>query len=133
VVGRGGTILHTEDGGSTWSQQKSGTDAELESVSIVRPYGVIGLQLKDVPSPAGARAPVVSSVVLIASVVPDGPADKAGLKAGDTIVALNGSQVKDADELLDDVFALRPGTDAKLTYIRNGKEGTAVVSIVDGS
>jgi len=133
VVGRGGTILHTEDGGSTWSQQKSGTDAELESVSIVRPYGVIGLQLKDVPSPAGARAPVVSSVVLIVSVVPDSPADKAGLKKGDTIVALNGNPVKNTDELVSEIFALKPGTDARVAYIRNGRDGTADVSVGDGS
>ena len=29
AVGKAGTILHTEDGGNTWSQQKSGTDANL--------------------------------------------------------------------------------------------------------
>ena len=133
AVGKGGTILHTEDGGSTWSQQKSGTDAELQSVSFARPYGVIGLQLKDLPSPAGARVHVVSSETFISYVVPDGPADKAGLKKGDIIVALNGNPARNTGELMDEIFALQPGTHASLVYIRNGKEETADVIIVDGS
>jgi hypothetical protein len=133
VVGKNGVILHTEDGGSTWSQQKSGTNAELESVSFVRPYGVIGLQLKDAPNSAVAGAHAASSAVLIATVVPDGPGDKAGLKTGDIIVALNGNPVKNTDEVVAEIFALRPGTDARLAYIRNGKDGTADVTIGDGS
>ena len=91
VVGKSGTILHTEDGGDTWSQQKSGTSAELQSISIVKPYGVIGLQLKDVPGPADPRTHIVSAVVHVVSAVPGGPADNAGLKAGDIIIALNGN------------------------------------------
>jgi photosystem II stability/assembly factor-like uncharacterized protein len=131
VVGKNGTILHTEDGGSTWWQQTSGTDAELESVSIVRPYGVIGMQLKDLPGPAGARAAGV--VVSVMSIVPDGPADKAGLKKGDTIVALNGNPVKNTGEFVAGIFDLKPGTEAMVGYIRNGKEGTADVIVGDGS
>jgi photosystem II stability/assembly factor-like uncharacterized protein len=133
AVGKGGTILHTEDGGSTWSQQKSGTDAELQSVSFVRPYGVIGFQLEDLPSPAGVRIHVVSSGTLISYVVPDGPADKAGLKKGDIIVALNGNPARNTGELMDEIFALKPGTHASLVYIRNGKEETADVIVADGS
>ncbi len=133
AVGKGGTILHTEDGGSTWSQQKSGSDAELQSVSFVRPYGVIGFQLEDLPSPAGARVHVVSSGTFISYVVPDGPADKAGLKKGDIIGALNGNPARNTGELLDEIFALKPGTHASLVYIRNGKEETVDVIIADGS
>ena len=133
IVGRGGAILHTEDGGRTWSQQKSGTDALLESVTIVRPYGAIGVQLKDVPNAAVAPAHVVSYSTTVLNVVPGAPADEAGLKTGDIIVALNGKQVKSSGEMLTEVFALKPGTDAKLDYVRNGKDGTTDVRIVDGS
>jgi hypothetical protein len=133
VVGHGGTILHTEDGGSTWRQQKSGTDADLQSVGIVRPYGVIGVQLKDVPNPAGTRAPVASYGEAVVGVVPGGPADEAGLKAGDTVVALNGEKVKSSDDFATSVFALKPGSDARVEYIREGKNGTADVRIGDGS
>jgi photosystem II stability/assembly factor-like uncharacterized protein len=133
IVGRGGIILHTSDGGLTWSPQKSGTDAELQSVSIVKPYGVIGLQLKDLPGPADPRTHVVSTVVHVISAVPGGPADNAGLKAGDIIVALNGNPVNSTDEVVSGVFVLKPGTEAMLSYIRNGKDGTADVIVGDGS
>lgn len=133
IVGRGGIILHTSDGGNTWSPQKSGTGAELQSISIVKPYGVIGLQLKDLPGPADARTHVVSTIVHVMSAVPGSPADRAGLKAGDIIFALNGNPVKDTDDVVSGIFVLKPGTEARLSYIRNGKDGTADVIVVDGS
>jgi photosystem II stability/assembly factor-like uncharacterized protein len=133
TVGKGGTILHTEDGGDTWLQQKSGIDTELQSISIVKPYGVIGLQLKDVSGPADPRTHIVSSFVHVISAVPGGPADKAGVKAGDVIVALNGNPVKSTDNFVDEIFALKPGTDARLSYIRDGKYEAANVIVGDGS
>ncbi len=132
IVGRGGAILHTEDG-HTWSQQKSGTGALLESVTIVRPYGAIGVELKDVPNAAVAAANAVSYRIAVQSVVPGGPADEAGLKTGDIVVALNGKQVKSTSDMVDEVFDLKPGTDAKLDYVRNGMERTVDVRIGDGS
>ena len=133
IVGRNGVILHTENGGSTWSQEKSGTTTELQSISIVKPYGVIGLQLKDFPGPANPSTHVPSTVVHVISAVPGGPADNAGLKAGDIIVALNGDPVKNTDDLVSGIFVQKPGTYARLSYIRNGKDGTADVIVGDGS
>lgn len=37
AVGPSGTILHTEDGGSSWQAQESGTENDLSSVSFVSP------------------------------------------------------------------------------------------------
>ena len=133
IVGHGGIILHTEDGGSTWSQEKSGTNADLMSVCIVKPYGVIGLQLQDVTSGTGAQTHVVRPGSMIGAVVPGGPADKAGLKVGDIIVALNGNPMKSTAELVGSIFVLKPGTDAKVSYIRNGKQETSDVIVADGS
>jgi photosystem II stability/assembly factor-like uncharacterized protein len=133
AVGKGGIILHTEDGGNTWSPQKSGTHSELQSISIVEPYGVIGLQLKDLPGRADPGTHVPSTVVNVVSAVPGGPADKAGLKAGDIIVALNGSPVGSTDEVVAGIFVLKPGTDARVSYVRDGKDLTADVIVGDGS
>ena len=65
--------------------------------------------------------------------MPGGPADNAGMKAGDIIVALNGSPEKNTDEVVSGIFVLKPGTDARLSYIRNGKDATADVTVGDGS
>jgi S1-C subfamily serine protease len=94
---------------------------------------VIGLQLKDVPGPTDARTHIVSSVVHVISAVPGGPADNAGLKAGDIIFALNGNPVKDTDDVVSGIFVLKPGTYARVSYIRDGKDGMADVIVGDGS
>jgi len=133
AVGHDGIVLQTKDGGSTWLQEKSGTDVDLMSVCVVKPYGVIGLQLMDVISGTGAKAHVVRDGSKIGAVVPGGPADQAGLKIGDILVALNGNPVKNTADFVSSVFALKPGTAARVGYLRNGKEGTADVIVGDGS
>jgi serine protease Do len=93
--------------------------------------GSIGVQFNAVPNPAVARVYGVNSGVTIADVTAGGPAAKAGLKTGDTIVSVNGKPVKNGDELVATISALKPGTTAKLGYVRNGKEETAEVTIAD--
>jgi serine protease Do len=93
--------------------------------------GSIGVQFNAVPNPAVARVYGVNSGVTIASVTANGPAEKAGLKTGDTIVSVNGKPIKNGDELVAYISALKPGTSAKLGYVRNGKESTAEVTIAD--
>ncbi len=67
----------------------------------------------------------------IASITPNGPAEKAGLKTGDTITSVNGKPVKNGDELVAEISSLKPGTQAKVGYVRNGKDSTAEVTIAD--
>jgi len=93
--------------------------------------GSIGVQFNAVANPAVTRVYGVNSGVTIASVTPNGPSEKAGLKTGDTIVSVNGKPIKNGDELVAMISALKPGTTAKLGYVRNGKESTAEVTIAD--
>jgi serine protease Do len=93
--------------------------------------GSIGVQFNAVPNPAVARVYGVTSGVTIADVTSGGPAEKAGLKTGDTIISVNGHPVKNGDELVADISAIKPGSTAKIGYVRNGKEQTAQVTIAD--
>ncbi len=95
--------------------------------------GSIGVEFNAVPNPAVARVYGVSSGVTIANVTPNGPADKAGLKTGDTIVTVDGKSVKSGDDLVAEISAIKPGETAKLGYIRNGKDLTASVIVADRS
>ena len=95
--------------------------------------GSIGVQFNAVPNPAVARVYGVNSGVTIASITPNGPAEKAGLKTGDTIISVNGKPVKNGDELVADISALKPGSTAKIGYIRGGKEQSAELTIADRS
>jgi serine protease Do len=58
---------------------------------------------------------------LVAEVVPDAPAAKAGLKEGDVITAINGTPVKDANNLTLTVTSMAPGTKLTLDVLRDGK------------
>ncbi|MEY2857112.1 MAG: hypothetical protein RLZZ74_1424 [Cyanobacteriota bacterium] len=59
--------------------------------------------------------------VLVIKVVPDSPADKAGLRAGDVIGQINGQAVKDADALQQVVETSQVGKNLQLALKRNGQ------------
>jgi len=67
--------------------------------------------------------------VLITEVVPDSPADKAGLKRRDIIVALDGKTVEDWQSFRNHVALLEPGTKVTLSVFRDGKEKEIKVEI----
>src|SRR5215831_20550131 len=52
--------------------------------------------------------------VLVNSVTPGGPGEKAGLKTGDVIVRLNGKDVNDPNTLRNEIAAAAPGADVTL-------------------
>ncbi len=59
--------------------------------------------------------------ILVAQVNDDGPAAKAGIKAGDVILKVDGKGVKDGGDLRDALAKLDPGDDATLTVQRDGR------------
>src|SRR5574339_5081 len=62
-----------------------------------------------------------ASGALIARVEPGSPADKAGLKPGDVVLAFNGQEIDDPNKLPRLVAATKPGQSATLRIWRNGK------------
>lgn len=66
---------------------------------------------------------------LVASVTKDGPAEAAGLKAGDIILKFNGQKVSEMRELPRIVAETPIESAAKVTYWRDGKEHTSSVKI----
>jgi serine protease Do len=68
---------------------------------------------------------------LVQEVQPAGPADKAGLKAGDIIVAIDGRPIKDGDDLVNEIASRRPGSTIRLGYMRDGKPQDTTVTIGD--
>lgn len=77
------------------------------------------------------KAMGATSGVLVDSVAKGGPAEKAGIKPEDIIVALNGKPVKDGDDLVARVSDMPVGTDATLTVDRQGKKMDFSLKIMD--
>jgi Do/DeqQ family serine protease len=71
--------------------------------------------------------------ILINSVKPGSPADKAGIKQGDVITAINDAKVGDTNELRNKVANTAPGTEIGLTVLREGKEQNINVKLAEFS
>ncbi len=66
---------------------------------------------------------------LVAKVLPDSPAEAAGLKEGDVIYSFNGQAINRSGDLPHQVGRYKPETEAKVGVVRNGKKETIRVTI----
>src|SRR5579864_1062831 len=93
--------------------------------------GSIGVMFAAQDNPAIARVYGGGTGVTISTVVAGSPADQAGLKVGDTITSVDGKKVLKGSELVSDIASRKPGSKAKLGFLRNGKEQETTVTIAD--
>ncbi|MDH5458639.1 MAG: DegQ family serine endoprotease [Nitrospinota bacterium] len=66
---------------------------------------------------------------LVGDVIPNSPAEKAGIIRGDVIVKFDGQEVKNMEALPKIVGSTTPGKSVKVEVIRDGKEKTLDVTI----
>jgi serine protease Do len=99
------------------------------SHKVVR--GSIGIRFNQGLSGAVNRVYGFKNGVLVQQVQPGGPAEKAGLKAGDVILTIDGRSIKDGDDLVNEIASRRPGSSVRLSYLRDGKQTDATVGIGD--
>lgn len=66
---------------------------------------------------------------LVASVIKDDPADKAGIKQGDVIIELDGKEIKTSRELVNKVASIKVGKKIKVKLIRDGKKIKVTVKV----
>jgi putative serine protease PepD len=70
-----------------------------------------------------------ASNALVAEVRSGTPAERAGLKAGDVVTALDGKSIASTGELESAIGAHEPGDSVSLTYTRNGKSHTVQLKL----
>jgi serine protease Do len=103
---------------------------QLRSGKVVR--GVIGVNVRVDPlSDDEAKAfglPNANGAV-ISQVTPKGPADRAGLQAGDVVVEFNGRPVANNEALVSMVVATKPGTTVPLTIYRDNKRQSLNITV----
>ncbi len=78
--------------------------------------------LRDLGAPFG---------IVIQSVEPGSPADKAGIRAGDVVTMLNDRPVKTGSELVDPILQTPIGNKVHITYLRERQQREASVTVED--
>ena len=88
-------------------------------------HAYLGAQVAPFPPQTGDQ-----SGLYVLAVTPGGPAQSAGLRAGDVVPAVDGSAITDADQL--DVISVTrsPGDRVRLTYRRAGASADAEVTLI---
>jgi serine protease Do len=103
----------------------------IKNGKVVR--GSIGVKFTSDAARAEAllKANGAKEGVFVEQVAPGGPAEKAGLKPEDIIVAINGKPIRNGSELIERVTSTPVGSSLTLTVLRDGKREDFHVVIAD--
>ncbi len=110
----------------------------MEGGQVRRPW--IGVAFQELtPELAGALGngtgagpkPAPSQGALVSEVVPDGPAQKAGVQPGDVVVRVDGAQVGEGRDLLREILKKSVGQRVRLRVWRNGRYRTSTMEAVE--
>jgi serine protease Do len=103
--------------------------ASLGSGDQPAAIGVVGAATREPPGEGGASSPLLGITLdpefagaKVDSVAPGSPAQRAGIKAGDQILAIDGGAVKDDKEVMAIVQKHKPGDEIVLKIVRDEKE-----------
>src|ERR1043166_3688058 len=94
--------------------------------------GMLGVTIQgiDADLAASLNLPAARGAI-VTSVAAGGPAERAGIKRGDVITAINNQPVADNNSLRNQVASLGPNSNATVTFVRNGREQTAQVTLTE--
>jgi serine protease Do len=131
------TAIYSPSGGSVGigfaipSTTADGVIASLEHGGVV-PRGYLGVNIQPVTEEmAESMGLKAAKGAIVAEAMPGTPAAEAGLKAGDVITKLNGQLVDDASDLTRRIGSFKPSDKVELTYLRDGAEKTAQITLAD--
>jgi serine protease Do len=143
LVDMNGNVIGVNTAIYTQSNGYQGVGFALPSNTIVSVYnqligashkvvrGSIGIQFRSGLSDAVNRVYGFKNGVLVQKVQAGGPADKAGMKSGDIITTIDGREIKDGDELVNEIANRKPDSTVRLGYLRDGKPAETAVTIGD--
>jgi serine protease Do len=110
------------------NRAKAIADKLIKNGKVERPY--IGVSVQDLtPQLRAAKNIVAIQGAIVTNVMKGYPADKAGLKAGDVIIKLNGKEIQGKDQLINDLLMYNPGDVVTLTVERNRKDMNIIVKL----
>lgn len=94
--------------------------------------GMLGVTIQSVDSDLASSLNLPAARgAIVTSVSSGGPAERAGLKRGDVITAVNKQPVNDNNSLRNLVAAMSPGSSVEVTALRNGRDQSFQVALAE--
>jgi serine protease DegQ len=129
------TAIYSRSGGSLGigfaipvSTVKNVMESIIATGQVIR--GWIGVEPQDItPELAESFGLSRKSGAIIAGVLKGGPADKAGIKPGDILVAVDGRPITDTTDMLNLIAQLTPGKRSRMTLLRKSQEANVDVVV----
>ena len=129
------SAIYSQTGGSVGigfaipvTTAKSVMEAIIKTGQVVR--GWIGIESQDItPELADSFGLARQSGAIIAGVVSNGPADRAGIRPGDILLTVQGKPVANTNDMLTQIAQLVPGEKAKMTVMRKNRQSTLDVTV----
>ena len=129
------SVIYSRTGGSLGigfaipvSMAKDVMEQIIAEGSVTRGY--IGISPQDItPELAESLKLTIARGALVAEVVRSSPADKAGVRAGDVITAIDGKGIQDSVAAMAVIAGLKPGQDAKFQLTRSEKSIDIAVNV----
>jgi Do/DeqQ family serine protease len=110
------------------SMAKSVMEQIIKTGAVTR--GWIGVELQPItPALADSFKLGTQEGAIINGVLNGGPADKAGVKPGDVLVAIDGKPIADAQSVLNSVIGMAPGSAAKMKLKRKSQDMELTVTV----
>ena len=109
---------------------KAVMDQLLKTGKVRRGMLGVTIQSVDADLASSLNLPAARGAI-VSSVTAGGPADRAGIKRGDVIVAVNNQPVADNNMLRNQVASLGPNSNATVTVVRNGREQNVQVTLAE--
>jgi serine protease DegQ len=129
------TAIYSRSGGSLGigfaipvSTVRNVVDQITKGGSVVRGY--IGVEPQDVTAElAEAFKLSRKDGAIIAGIMPNGPAAKAGVKTGDILISVEGKSVTNTASMLNIVSQLKPEASVPFKFVRDGKDVDITITV----
>lgn len=105
-------------------------DQLVQNGRVIRGRIGVGIQAvtQDLAEAFGMKTPRGAVITMLEK---DLPGEKAGLEVGDIVIAIDGKELANANELPVKISTMKPGTKTTLTVLRDGKEKKITVTVAE--